>query len=125
MLGAVILTGDFSKGAECEASSGDCGDRRISPLEAAISCYCVLWRTSDVYFTMGPGGECFGFVVLPESQNRCLILRHGSISVVLLSIGLKTTDQTWHYEQWPHLKFAGRKRRRNVSLADSKSRQKR
>ena len=35
-LGAVILTGDFNKGAECELASSD--QCRISPLEAAFSC---------------------------------------------------------------------------------------
>ena len=62
--------------------------------------------------------------VLPETQNQWLIMRHGSTNVVPAAIGLKTTDQTWHYEQWLHLKFAGRKHRRDVSPADSKSRQK-
>ena len=60
----------------------------------------------------------------PESQNQWLIMIHGSINVVPASIGLKTTDQTWHYEQWLHLKFAARNRRRDASPAVSKSRQK-
>ena len=59
-----------------------------------------------------------------ESQTQWLFLRHGSINVVPAAIGLRFTDQTWHYEQWLHLKFAERKRRRDASLVDSKSRQK-
>ena len=55
--------------------------------------------------------DCCGFVVLPESQSQWLILRRGSIDVVPAAIRLKATDQTWHYEQWPHLKFAGSTRR--------------
>ena len=35
------LTGDFSKGAEREAHSGDSGDRRIIPLEAARLQLCL------------------------------------------------------------------------------------
>ena len=68
--------------------------------------------------------ECCGFVLFLVSQNQWLIMRHGSINVVPAAIGLKTTDQTWHYEQWLHFKFAGRKRRRVASPADSKSPQK-
>ena len=67
--------------------------------------------------------DCCGFVVLPESQSQWLILRHGCIDVVPAAIGLKATDQSWHYEQWLHLKFAERKRRRDISPSDSKSRQ--
>ena len=63
-------------------------------------------------------------MVLPETQSQWLSLRHGSIDVNLADLGLRTTDKTWHYEQWLHLKFAGRKRRRDVSPADSKSRHK-
>ena len=59
-----------------------------------------------------------------ESLSQWLLLRHGSINVVPAAIGLRATDQTWHNEQWLHLKFAARKRRRDVSLADSQSRQK-
>ena len=47
---------------------------------------------------------------------------HGSFNVVTASIGLKTTDKTWHQEQWMHLNFANCKRRRNASPSDSKSR---
>ena len=105
---------------------------RISPLEAAFSHANIPRPSSGVTPLWGPGGEpsggtwpeCCGFVTLPESLSQWLLMRHGSINIVPVSIGLKTTDQTWHYEQWPHLKFAGRKRRRDVSPADSKSRQK-
>ena len=62
--------------------------------------------------------------MLPESENQWLIMRHGSINVIPANIGLKTMGQTWHYEQWLHLKCAGRKRIRDAALADSKSRQK-
>ena len=51
-------------------------------------------------------------------------MRHGSINVAPASFGLRPSDQTWHNEQWLYLTFAGRKRRRDVSPADSKSRQK-
>ena len=50
-------------------------------------------------------------------------MRHGSINVDPANTGLRTTDGTQHYEQDLHLKFAGRKRRRDVSPTDSKSRQ--
>ena len=132
-LGAVILTRDFNKGAEREAASSGLSDqRRISPLEAAFSHANIPWPTSGVTPLWGPSGvrhngtwpESCGFVVLPGSQPQWLILRHGSINVVLASIGLRTTDRTWHCEQWLHPKFAGRKRRRDGSPADSKSRQK-
>ena len=60
------------------------------------------------------GPACCGFVVLPESQSqRLIILRHGYFDVVPAAIRLKATDQTWQYEQWLHLKFAGRKHRRD------------
>ena len=52
-LGAVVLTGDFNKAVEREAPSGDFGDRRISPLEAAFSHANVPRRPTAV----GPGGE--------------------------------------------------------------------
>ena len=45
-------------------------------------------------------------------------MRLGSIDNVPTSIGLNVPDQTWHYEQWLHLKFAGRKRRRDIFPAD-------
>ena len=63
-------------------------------------------------------------MVLPELQSQWLVTRHDSIDIVPASIGLKMTDQTWYCEQWRHLKFAGRKRRRDVSPADSTSRHK-
>ena len=109
------------------------GQRRSVPFEAAFNCANVLWPTSGVSPMWVSGGkphgrmwpECCRFVVLPESQSQWLIMRHGSIIVVVpASIGLKTTDQAWHYEQWLHLMFAGCKRRRDASPADSKSRQK-
>ena len=131
--GAAVLTGDFNKGAEREALSLSCGSedqRRISPLEAAFSFASVPWPTSCVTPLWGPGGaphgnkwpDCCGFVLLPESQNQWLIMRHGSYYVIPEPSGLKPTYQTWHYERWLHLMFAGRKRRRDTSLSDSKSR---
>ena len=131
-LGAVILSGDFNKGAQRELASSaptSVGSLRSRPPSATLY---VPWPTSGVTPLWGPGGElqgCLwpewcGFVVLPESQRHWLIMRHGSINVVPATIGLKTTDQTWHYEQWPRLKFAGRKRRSVAFLADTKSRQK-
>ena len=80
-LGVVLLTGDFNKGAE----------RELSPLEAAFD-----------HAGAEPQGhkwpECCGLVKKPHSQDRRLIMRHGSFDVVLASIGLKTTDKTWHFE---------------------------
>ena len=104
--GAVVLTGDFNKAVERETSSSD-GERRTSQMEAGHK-----WS------------DCCRFMVLRESQSQWLILRHGSINVILADVGLTATDKTWHHEQWLHLKFAGLKRRRDVSPADSKSRQK-
>ena len=45
-LGAVVLTGDFNNGAECELSPR-CPEsqRRISPLEATFSSACAPWPT--------------------------------------------------------------------------------
>ena len=87
-LGAAILTGDFNKGAERElASSAPTDQRRISPLEAALSRANVLWPTSGVTPLRASHGEphgctlpeCCGFVMLPESQNQWLIMRNRSI----------------------------------------------
>ena len=57
----------------------------------------------------------------PGPAEGSLIVRHGSFNTIPAAIGLKSTDQTWHLEQWLHLKFAGRKRRRDASTPDSKS----
>ena len=51
-----------------------------------------------------------------------LIMKHGSFNVKPADLGLKSADQTWHYEQWLHLKFASRKRKWDASAADSNSR---
>ena len=58
------------------------------------------------------------FVMLSES-----VAYHAarSFDVKPADLGFKSTDQTWHYEQWLHLKFASRKCRQNPSLADSNS----
>ena len=101
-------------------------------MEAAFRHAKNPWPTFGMTPLWEPGGEpngkkwpdCCGSVVLPESLSQWLLLRHGSINVVPAAIGLRATDQTWHNEQWLHLKFAGRKHRRDVSLADSQSRQK-
>ena len=58
-LGAVVLTGDFSKAVERETLSGDSGDGRISPLEAAFRYACVLWPNSGVTL-WSLGGELHG-----------------------------------------------------------------
>ena len=50
-----------------------------------------------------------------------LLTGHSSIDIVPAIIGLGHQDQKWHYEQWMHLKFTERKRRKNASHADSKS----
>ena len=96
-------------------------ERQISPLEAAFSHANIPWPTSGVTRLWGPGGElhghewpdCCGFMVLTESQSQWLILRHGSVNVVLADIGARASEKTWL------LKLAERKRRR-----DSMSRQK-
>ena len=123
-LGAAELTGALGKAAERETPSGD-GERRTSPMDAAFHHTNLPWPTGGVtplWPLWGPGGEangkkwpdCCGFVVVPESQSQWLIVRHGSIDVVPAAIWVKATGQTWHYEQWLHLKFAGCKRRRDV-----------
>ena len=58
---------------------------------------------------------------LLNRKARCLILRHGSVIVIPAAIGLRATHHTWHYEQWLHLKFAGRQRRRDLSPAGRRS----
>ena len=70
--------------------------------------------------TCGP--ECCGFVMLPESQNQWLIMWHGSFDVNPAAIGLKSTDQAWHYTQFLHLTCARRKRTWDASPTDSNSR---
>ena len=98
-------------------------------MEVAFRHTNVPWPASGVTPLWSPSGEhhghkwpdCCGFMVLPESQSQWLSLRHGSIDVNLADLGLRTTDKTWHYKQWVHLEFAGRKRRRDVSPAESKS----
>ena len=116
-LGAVVLTGDFNRAVERVTVSGDSGDRRILTLEDAFSYACVPWPTS--------GGQQVARVLrsrrVLESQNQWLIIRHGSFDVPSAN-GLKPTDQPWHDEQWLHLNFARRKRRRAASPADSNSR---
>ena len=63
-LGAVILTGDFTKGAERElASSAPTDQCRISPLEAAFSCANVSWPTAGVTPLWGSSGEPHGCIV--------------------------------------------------------------
>ena len=74
--GAVVLTGDFNKAVERETSSSD-GERRTSQMEAGHK-----WP------------DCCRFMVLPESQSQWLILRHGSINVLLADVGLTATDKT-------------------------------
>ena len=68
------------------------------------------------------GPECCGFVMLPESQNQWLIMWHGSFDVNPATIGLKSTDQAWHYAQCLHLACARRERSRDASPTDSNSR---
>ena len=130
-LSAVVLTGDFNKGAERELPSGGSdSQRRTSPLEAAFSCTRVPWPTAGVTQLWGPSAEphgnkwpeCCGFVILTGSQTEWLTMKHGSFNVKSAELGLKSSDQTWHYEQWLHLKFAGRKRSFDASPADSNSR---
>ena len=121
-LGAVILADVSAWPLNVKTPSGDLNERQISPLEAASSHTNIPWPTSGVIPLWGLGGEprghewpdCCRFMVLPESQSQWLILLHGSITVILADVGLTATDKTWHNEQWLHLKFAGRKRRRDA-----------
>ena len=151
-LGAVVLTRDFIKGAERELLSRGADDQRpISPLDAAFSFAAVPWATSGVTPLWSPGGKPHGHngqsvavssccwkphisgsscakaisgrsAMLPDTQNQWLVMRHGSFNVVTASIGLKPTDQAWHYKQWMHLKLADRNRRGDASPFDSKYR---
>ena len=68
-----------------------------------------LWRCCYLFFRASV-----------SRYSLWLLMRHGSINMVPASIGLESTDQTWHREQWLHFKFAGRRRRRDVSPAGSK-----
>ena len=109
-LGAVVLTGDFSKAVEGETPSGDFGERRISQLEAACSDVNIPWPTSGVS---------------PQSQSQWIIMRHGSINVVPSDVGLRATDKNLALRTVaPPQVCGGRKGRRDVSPADSNSRQK-
>ena len=67
----------------------------------------------------GKWPECCGFVVLRGLQKDWLILKHQAFDIVPAELGFKTTDQTWHYEQWQHQTCARRKRRRDASPAES------
>ena len=77
-LGAVILTGDFKKGAERElASSATTDQRLISPLEFAFIGGTVQWPTSGATALLGRGRELHGCMccgpnvaVLSCSQHR-------------------------------------------------------
>ena len=71
--------------------------------------------------SIAANGGSARFLVLPESQNQWLIMRHGSFDVNPAAIGVKPTDQTWHFEQWLHLKIVLRKRRGGASPADLNS----
>ena len=131
-LGAVLLTGDFNKGAERDLPpSGTDSQRRLSPLEAAFGHTPVPWPATVVNPWWGPGAEpegkkwpeCCGFGKMPGSQDKWLIMRHGSFELQPASTGWKASDKTWHYEQWLHLKFASRQRRKNGSPSGMKSRQ--
>ena len=125
-----MLTGDI-KAVDWELLAGDPnGQRRLSSIEAAFNHASIPWPTCGLPLLWGPGAKPHGhkwpctFVVLPDPQCQWLATRHGSIDVILANIGLEPKDQTWHFEQWLHLKLAARKRRRDASQADSKSRQK-
>ena len=88
-LGDVALTGDFNKGAVRELLSGGSDDqRRISPLEAAFG-VTPLWGPGSEFHGKG-WPECCGFVKMPESQDKWLIMRHGAFDVVPASSGLKS-----------------------------------
>ena len=126
-LGAVVLTRDFIKGAERELLSRGADDQRpISPLDAAFSFAAVPWATSGVTPLWRPAARAKAIsgrsAMLPDTQNQWLVMRHGSFNVVTASIGLKPTDQAWHYKQWMHLKLADRNRRGDASPFDSKYR---
>ena len=55
--GAEVLIGDFNNAVERETPSGDFGERRISPFEAAFSNVNIPWPTSGVTPLRGPGCE--------------------------------------------------------------------
>ena len=47
--------------------------------------------------------------------------RHGSFEMQPVSVDLRPSHKTWRYEQWVHLKFASRKRRKDRSPSGTKS----
>ena len=114
---------DFNKGSERELLSSSADDQRcISPLEVAFNFAAVPWplptsrhcgASPKSSTAMWP--KCCKFVKWPDTS-------HSPFDVVPASIGLQATDQTWHYEQWMHLNFAGRQEQRDASPSDSKSR---
>ena len=99
-LGAVILADVSTWPLNVKTPSGDLDERQNSPLEAAFSHTNIPWPTSGVIPLWVPGGEprghkwpdCCRFMVLPESQSQWLILRYGSINVILADVGLTATD---------------------------------
>ena len=129
--GGVVLTGDFNKGAKRElplvaptVSVEFLHSRQPSGRRAFPG---PLWWVTPLWGPRAePHGdkwpESFGFVILPGSQSKWLIMKHGSFCVKPAELGLKPNDQTWHYEQWLYSKFASRKRRWDASPADSNSR---
>ena len=97
-----VSTDNFQVNKGSNFPAGSDSPRRMSPLEAAFNTARVPWPTLGVTPLWGPSGKPHGgkwpgyrgFVMLPESQNLRIIMRHGSVE-----IGRKPTDQTQHHEQ--------------------------
>ena len=124
---AVILTGDFTKGAERELASS-APHRPTSDLSARgrlqlrqrpvayFWCYAIVGprrRAPRLHVARMLWMCCAPRVAKPvvnyAPRVHQLRLCHHWVE------DHGPNDQTWHYEQWLHLKFAGRKRRRDAS----------
>ena len=126
-LGAVVLSGDFSKAVERDTLSGDSGDRRISPLEAACCCPCALlthfrrhavepWRWApwhDWGRSAAASSSCLSLRTSGSSCRTALVPRQPPPPLVSRPPTVRGTTNSGF-----RLTFARRKRRRDASPAE-------
>ena len=132
-LSAIVPTGDFNKAVERELPAGDPnGQRSLSSIEAAFNHASIPWPTYGVATLWAPVLSLTATSGLTVVALSCSPTRSASgwLRAMVQStsfrrnVGLGPKDQTWHHEQWLHLKFTGRKRRRGAFPVDCKPQQK-